>query len=60
MTFVEKRFAEDCSKYGNENVNAGFPLATVAVQLGTSRSSIEDKRETMVAILNDQVALFFT
>nr|XP_043607191.1 SH3 domain-containing protein 1-like [Erigeron canadensis] len=53
---IVKRLAEDCCKYGNEKVNAGFPLAKAALQLGTSYNSIEDKRETVLEILNNQVS----
>ncbi|KAI7735479.1 hypothetical protein M8C21_017837 [Ambrosia artemisiifolia] len=53
---IEKRFAEDCSKYGTENVNPGFPLVRTAMELGTSRNAIEDKRETMLETLNHQVS----
>ncbi|KAI3787231.1 hypothetical protein L1987_41569 [Smallanthus sonchifolius] len=53
---ISKRFAEDCCKYGTEKVNAGFPLVRAAMELGTSRNSIEDKKETMLEILNHQVS----
>ncbi|KAL8208275.1 hypothetical protein R6Q57_007687 [Mikania cordata] len=53
---IAKRFAEDCSKYGTEKVNAGFPLVKVALELGTSLNSIEEKRETMLEILNFQAS----
>ncbi|KAK9076152.1 hypothetical protein SSX86_004485 [Deinandra increscens subsp. villosa] len=53
---IAKRFAEDCCKYGTENVNAGFPLVRAAQELGTSLSSVEDKRETMLETLNYQVS----
>ncbi|KAJ0566300.1 putative SH3 domain, AH/BAR domain superfamily, SH3-like domain superfamily protein [Helianthus annuus] len=53
---IEKRFAEDCRKYGTENVNPGFPLVRAATELGTSRHSIEDERETILEILNHQVS----
>ncbi|KAK1408676.1 hypothetical protein QVD17_40656 [Tagetes erecta] len=53
---ITKRFAEDCCKYGTENVNRGFPLVRVAQELGTSLSSIEEKRETMLETLNHQVS----
>lgn len=56
---LAKRFAEDCCKYGTENVNPGFPLVRVAQELGTSLSSIAEKRETMLETLNHQVALFY-
>ncbi|XP_071693574.1 SH3 domain-containing protein 1-like [Rutidosis leptorrhynchoides] len=53
---IVKRLVEDCCKYGNESVNADFPLATTALQLGSSYDSIENKRETMLGILNNQVS----
>ncbi|XP_024994155.1 SH3 domain-containing protein 1 isoform X1 [Cynara cardunculus var. scolymus] len=53
---MAKRLAEDCCKFGTENVNAGFPLARIAQELGTSHSSMEEKRETMLEILNNQVS----
>lgn len=53
---IAKRLAEDCCKFGTEKVSAGFPLARAAQELGTSQSSIEEKRETMLEILNNQVS----
>ncbi|GJQ92466.1 SH3 domain-containing protein 1 [Tanacetum coccineum] len=53
---IAKRLAEDCCRYGTENVNADFPLTRAAVELGTSYTSIEDKRETMLEIFNNQVS----
>ncbi|KAJ9549539.1 hypothetical protein OSB04_022082 [Centaurea solstitialis] len=53
---IAKRLAEDCCRYGTENVSAGFPLARAAKELGTSHSSMEEKRETMLEILNNQVS----
>lgn len=53
---IAKRLAEDCHRYGTENVNADFPLTRAAVELGTSYTSIEDKRETMLEIFNKQVS----
>ncbi|GJQ91241.1 hypothetical protein Tco_0002380 [Tanacetum coccineum] len=58
VTGVEaKRLAEDCCRYGTENVNVDFPLTRAVVELGTSYTSIEDKRETMLEIFNNQPLL---
>ncbi|XP_076889661.1 SH3 domain-containing protein 1-like [Bidens hawaiensis] len=53
---IDKRFADDCCKYGTENARTGFPLVKAALELGTSRNSIKDKRETMLETLNHQVS----
>ncbi|KAL7609892.1 SH3 domain-containing protein 1 [Lactuca sativa] len=52
---IAKRLAEDCHKFGTESTTADFPLAKAALELGTSQRSIEDKRDTMLEILNNQV-----
>lgn len=57
-TFIAKRLAEDCHKFGTESTTADFPLAKAALELGTSQRSIEDKRDTMLEILNNQVTSF--
>ncbi|KAA8528182.1 hypothetical protein F0562_035567 [Nyssa sinensis] len=53
---IERRLAEDCGKYGTENQGADFPLARAALHFGTSHNSIEKEKETMLAILHDQVS----
>ncbi|XP_057965146.1 SH3 domain-containing protein 1-like isoform X2 [Malania oleifera] len=53
---IMRKLTEDCCKFGNENRSAKSPLARVALHFGTSRSSMEEERETLIAILGDQVS----
>lgn len=52
---IAKRLAEDCHRFGTEKTTADFPLARAALELETSQTSIENKRETMLEILNNQI-----
>ncbi|KAL3826180.1 hypothetical protein ACJIZ3_022209 [Penstemon smallii] len=53
---IATKLAEDCCKYGIENQDCGFLLASVASDFGTSHASMEDHRETMLGILGYQVS----
>ncbi|KAL3818380.1 hypothetical protein ACJIZ3_004285 [Penstemon smallii] len=53
---IARKLAEDCCKYGIENQDCGFLLASVASDFGTSHASMEDHRETMLGILGYQVS----
>lgn len=50
-----RRLADDCSKYGANNQNSCPALATAVLNFSTSHSSIEDKKESLLGILGDQV-----
>lgn len=58
LTSVARKLAEDCCKYGIENQDADTPLARAALDFGTSHTSMEDQRETMLGILGYQVRYF--
>ncbi|KAK9277749.1 hypothetical protein L1049_007296 [Liquidambar formosana] len=53
---IGRKLAEDCSRYGNENEGTGSHLARAALHFGTSWSSIEKERETLLGVLSDQVS----
>ncbi|KAK4486262.1 hypothetical protein RD792_008932 [Penstemon davidsonii] len=53
---IARKLAEDCCKYGIENQDSGFLLASVASDFGTSHASMEAHRETMLGILGYQVS----
>ncbi|KAK4435623.1 SH3 domain-containing protein 1 [Sesamum alatum] len=53
---IARKLAEDCCKYGIENQDSDSPLARIAQGFGTSHASMEDQRETMLAILGYQVS----
>ncbi|CAA2994178.1 SH3 domain-containing 1 [Olea europaea subsp. europaea] len=53
---IARKLAEDCCKYGIENQDADTPLARAALDFGTSHTSMEDQRETMLGILGYQVS----
>lgn len=52
---IVTKLAEDCSKYGNEHENSGFPLARASREFGTSHHLMEKEREVLLHILGDQV-----
>ncbi|KAL4570225.1 hypothetical protein LXL04_025876 [Taraxacum kok-saghyz] len=52
---IAKRLAEDCHKFGTDNTTARFPLAKVALELGGSQISIEEKSDNMLEIFHNQV-----
>ncbi|KAL3821479.1 hypothetical protein ACJIZ3_007384 [Penstemon smallii] len=53
---IARKLAEDCCKYGIENQDCGFLIASVASDFGTSHASMEDHRKTMLGILGYQVS----
>lgn len=53
--FSVRKLAENCCKYGVENKKGGSALARAVLQFGTSHSSMEDERETLLEILSNQV-----
>ncbi|CAN8313821.1 unnamed protein product [Cochlearia groenlandica] len=49
------KFAEDFTKYGDENPDAITPLSRIAHHFGTSYKSVEDGKETLLGVLSEQV-----
>nr|GLL48434.1 SH3 domain-containing protein 2-like [Ipomoea trifida] len=55
-SYVARKLAKDCCKYGNENESGASPIARAALNFGASRAAMEDERETMLGILGQQVS----
>ncbi|KAH9753659.1 hypothetical protein KPL71_015153 [Citrus sinensis] len=51
----DRKFAEDCCKCGAEIQSDNSCVARAAFQFGTSYHLMENKRETLLRILGDQV-----
>ncbi|XP_065042035.1 SH3 domain-containing protein 2-like isoform X2 [Musa acuminata AAA Group] len=52
---IVNKLAEDCCKYGTKYQDFGFPLASGALNFGTSHSMMEKERANLLTILGDQV-----
>lgn len=52
---IVNKLAEDCCKYGTKYQDFGFPLASAALNFGTSHSMMEKERANLLTILGDQV-----
>ena len=52
------KLADECCKYGAENQNENNYVARAALQFGASHNLMENEKETLVGVLNDQVILF--
>ncbi|THU48795.1 hypothetical protein C4D60_Mb06t02770 [Musa balbisiana] len=52
---IANKLAEDCCKYGTKYQDFGFPLASAALNFGTSHSMMEKERANLLTILGDQV-----
>uniref|UniRef100_A0A0A9DDW6 SH3 domain-containing protein n=1 Tax=Arundo donax TaxID=35708 RepID=A0A0A9DDW6_ARUDO len=52
---IVKKLAGACCKYGNDNQNFGFVLARASVEFGKSHSQIEEERENLLKVIEEQV-----
>ena len=55
LNILVRKLAQDCCKYGDDNQSTNSPLARAALHYGTSHSSMEEERETLLGVLLDQV-----
>ena len=55
LNILVRKLAQDCCKYGDDNQSTNSPLARAALHFGTSHSSMEEERETLLGVLLDQV-----
>lgn len=55
LNILVRKLAQDCCKYGDDNQSTNYPLARAALHFGTSHSSMEEERETLLGVLLDQV-----
>ncbi|XP_038699501.1 SH3 domain-containing protein 1-like isoform X2 [Tripterygium wilfordii] len=53
---IARKLAEDCCKYGAENLNSDNCIARTTLDFGTSHGLMENERETLLGILRDQVS----
>ncbi|KAJ7953323.1 SH3 domain-containing protein [Quillaja saponaria] len=53
---IVRRLAEDCCKYGTENQDTCYPLASFAVHVGNSYNLMENERGTLLGILGEKVS----
>ncbi|KAL4654853.1 hypothetical protein ACB092_01G410500 [Castanea dentata] len=53
---IVRKLAQDCCKYGDDNQSTNSPLARASLHFGTSHSSMEEERETLLGVLLDQVS----
>ncbi|XP_011027999.1 PREDICTED: endophilin-A3-like isoform X3 [Populus euphratica] len=51
-----RRLADGCCKYGAENQNENNYVARAVLQFGASHNLMENEKETLVGVLNDQVS----
>jgi endophilin-A len=56
--FLVRRLADECCKYGAENQKENNYVARAVLQFGASHNFMENEKETLVGVLNDQVILF--
>ncbi|XP_021768380.1 SH3 domain-containing protein 2-like isoform X1 [Chenopodium quinoa] len=52
---IERKFAQDCCRYGAESHCSTSPLTEAAARVGTSHSSMVEEKETMLAIFDEKV-----
>ncbi|KAJ6705824.1 SH3 DOMAIN-CONTAINING PROTEIN 1 [Salix purpurea] len=53
---ILSKLADECCKYGADNQNENNHVARAALQFGASHNLMENEKETLVGILNDQVS----
>ncbi|KAG5249132.1 SH3 domain-containing protein [Salix suchowensis] len=53
---ILRKLADECCKYGADNHNENNHVARAALQFGASHNLMENEKETLVGILNDQVS----
>ncbi|XP_057520961.1 SH3 domain-containing protein 2-like [Amaranthus tricolor] len=52
---IERRFAQDCSRYEVENQGSPSPLAEAASRVCTSRNSMIDEKRTLLGVFGEKV-----
>ncbi|XP_047090069.1 SH3 domain-containing protein 2-like [Lolium rigidum] len=52
---IVKKLAEDCCKYGNNNLSSGFALGRASVEFGKTHSQMEVERDKLLKVLGEQV-----
>ncbi|KAJ6703817.1 SH3 DOMAIN-CONTAINING PROTEIN 1 [Salix viminalis] len=53
---ILRKLADECCKYGSDNQNENNHVARAALQFGASHNLMENEKETLVGVLNDQVS----
>ncbi|KMT11520.1 hypothetical protein BVRB_5g108390 [Beta vulgaris subsp. vulgaris] len=52
---IERKFAEDCSRYETENHCSTSPLAETALRVGTARNSMVEEKGTLLRVFSEKV-----
>ena len=55
--FLVRKLADECCKYGAENQSENNYVARTVLQFGAAHNLMENEKEILLGVLNDQVIL---